>query len=119
MLGCLHQPLPFIFKQSAVRLCLQIEQFGVATGKRDEFVVGAVFNDFAVLEDEDAVGEADGAEAVADEDGSFATREDAELGEYFVFGLGVEGAGWLVEYENAGVAHEGTGEGDFLPFASA
>ncbi len=31
--------------------------------------MGAVFDDFAVLQDEDAVGEANGAEAVADEDG--------------------------------------------------
>ena len=57
---------------SAVGFGLKIEQFGVAAGEGEEVVVGAVFDDFAVFEDEDAVGETDGAEAMADKDGRFA-----------------------------------------------
>ena len=50
----------------------------------------ALLQDAAVLEDEDAVGEAHGAEAVRDEDGGLARRELAEAGENLVLGLGVE-----------------------------
>src|ERR1700730_18469456 len=72
-----------------------------------------------MLKYQDAVGEAYGAEAVADEDGGFATSKIAEVGEYLVFGLGIERTGGFVEDEDTGIAHEGAGERDLLPFAAA
>ena len=39
--------------------------------------------------------------------------------EHVPLGLGVEGAGGLVEHEDLGVAHEGAGQRDLLPLAHA
>lgn len=79
--------------------------------------MGALLEDGAVFEDEDAVGHADGGEAVGDEDGHAVAGEFGETEEDVVFGAGVEGGGGLVEDDELGVAHVGAGEGDFLPLA--
>jgi len=81
--------------------------------------VATNLHELAVFDDQDAVGHADGAEAVADEDGGFALGEFLEALEDFVLGAGVEGGGGLVEDEELGVAHVGAAEGDFLPLAAA
>lgn len=104
---------------SPVRFGLQVEEFGVTSVEPDQFVVGTVFDDAPVFKHDDVVGQAHGAETVADEDGGFAAREDAESGEDLIFGLRVERAGRLIEDEDTGVANEGAGQRDFLPFAAA
>ena len=53
----------------------------------------------AVFDYQDAVGHADGAEAVGDEHGGFALRQLLEALEDLVLGAGVEGGGGLVEDE--------------------
>lgn len=96
---------------------LEVEEFGVAAVQGEEFGVGALLGDAAIFEDEDAVGHADGGEAVADEDGHFVAGEFGEAFEDFEFGAGVEGGGGFVEDDELGVAHVGAAEGDFLPLA--
>src|SRR4051812_40384261 len=48
------------------------EQFSIQPALRDELVVRAFFDDFAAFEDDDAVGHADGGEAVGDQNGGAA-----------------------------------------------
>src|SRR5690606_29940741 len=80
--------------------------------------VAAVLDDAAVLEHEDAVGHANGAEAVADEDGHAAGGQLAESLEHLVLCAGVESCGWFIEDEDLRVAHVGARERDLLPFAA-
>src|SRR5262249_39081874 len=108
----------FSFWHLSIRFGLQVEQLGIAAIESHQFLVRAIFFDHALFDDQDAVGEADGAEAVADEDGGLACGELAEAGEDLVLGLGVERAGRLVQNEHGGVAHKGAGQGDLLPFAA-
>src|SRR5579863_8705619 len=103
----------------AVGFGLKIEQFGVATIQLYELRVGAAFDDATVFQYEDAVGEAHGAKAVADENGGLAVSENAEFGEYVIFGLSVKRTGRFVKDEDTSVAHEGSRKGDFLPLAAA
>ena len=98
---------------------LQRKQLGVAPAPAQQLLVGANLHELAVFDDQDAVGHADGAEAVADEDGGFAQGQLLEALEDFVLGAGIEGGGGLVEDEELGVAHVSAAEGDFLPLAAA
>src|SRR5258708_40292598 len=66
----------------------------------EELLVGAFFDDFAVVDDEDLVGVADGGEAVGDDEGGAALHE-AQQGFLDVgFGAGVDAAGGLIEDED-------------------
>src|SRR5581483_228971 len=56
---------------------------------------------------------------MADENGGFTLGQDAETCEDIVFGLGVEGAGGLVQDQDARIAHKGACQRDFLPLAAA
>src|SRR5712692_4612888 len=87
--------------------------------QRDQLSVRTAFDDAAVFDHENAVGQAHGAEAVADEDGCLPLRQRAKVREDLVFGLRVEGAGRLVEYEDTRVAHECPRQRDLLPLAAA
>src|SRR5581483_695509 len=89
------------------------------TISQHQFSVRAVFNHCAILEDEDAVGQAHRAEAVADEDGGFTGGKVAELRKDFVFRPGIERTGRLVEDQDTRLAHEGAGESDLLPLTAA
>jgi len=97
---------------------LESDEFGVAAVGGHEFVVGADFADAAVFENDDAVGVADGAESVGDDECCSALHElcEASLDESFAFG--VEVAGGFVEDEDGGVGEDGAGDGDAL-FLSA
>src|ERR1051326_4731328 len=69
---------------STIRLRLQIEQLGIPPIQCDQFSMGTALYDTAVLNHKNAVGEAYGAEAVADEDGGLALGQRAEVGEDLV-----------------------------------
>ena len=59
-------------------LDLGAEEAGVAAARIDEIIVAPLFDDSALVEDDDEVGVADGAEAVGDDEAGSAA---AELGE--------------------------------------
>jgi hypothetical protein len=67
--------------------------------------VAANFNGLTVLDNQDSVGHAYGAETVRNKDGRFAFGEVGEALENLMLGAGVEGGGGLVEDEELGVAH--------------
>src|ERR1700680_4563361 len=79
-----------------------------------EFVVGTLFCQPAGVDDDDAVGAADGAEAVGDDEGG------APGGQAFQglldegFGLVIERGRWLVHYQDSGLVQEHTSQGDAL-----
>src|SRR5690606_37140791 len=79
--------------------------------------VSTGFENGAIVEHENAVGNAQGGEAVGNDHGGLAGGETLEPGEDLRFGLGVEGGGGLVQDDEFGVAHIGAGNGDLLPFA--
>src|ERR1700730_6208157 len=80
--------------------------------------MGATLDDLTLLDDEDLVGAADGGEAVGDHEGGPALHEVAQAVLDHGLGLGVEGAGGLVEDEDAGVGQDGPGDGDALALAA-
>src|SRR5260370_17815590 len=40
------------------------------------------------------------------------------MGKDLVLGVGIEGAGWLVQHKNTGIAHESTRQGNLLPLTT-
>ena len=94
------------------------DEFAVEAAEGEELVVGATFDDGAVVEDEDEVGGADGAQAVGDGDSGSALHEGVESLLDGEFAFGVEGGGGFVEDEDGGVAEECAGDGDALSLAA-
>ena len=80
-----------------------------------ELVVGAFLHDAALVEHGDPVGEADGGQAVRDEDDGPALGEIGESLLHDVLALGVEIGGGLVQDEDRGILQERSREGDPLP----
>src|ERR1035438_3479092 len=70
------------------------------------------------MEDCDAIGVADGGDAVGDEDGGSSAHDFAEMVQDFVFGVGVYAGEGVVEDQNARAAQEGAGDGGALLLAS-
>lgn len=93
-------------------------KIGVDAVVCEEGVVGSVFGDAAVVEDDDAVAEFAAAHAVGDVDGGFAGSHLAELFVDFGFGDGVEGGGRLVEDDERGILVEGAGDSGALGLAA-
>ena len=104
-------------RPAALLLVLQAVEGGVEAVAGQELVVAAGFGQAAVVEDQDAVGVADGRQAVGDDDGSAALHEffDGRLDE--LLGFGVDAAGGLVEDEDAGVVGDDAAEGQQLALA--
>ena len=80
--------------------------------------MGTLFDDAAVFDDADAVGFADGGEAVSDDDGGTALHEGIEGFLNLFFGLGIEAGGGLVEEEDGGVFQDGPGDGHALALSA-
>lgn len=83
----------------------------------EELVVGADFDDLAVLEYDDSVAVDDGAESVGDDDDGDVAVVGGELVDLLldeVLALAVEGAGGFVEDEDLGLLDQGPGDGDPL-----
>jgi hypothetical protein len=82
---------------------LHFVEFAVVAGLGDQFRVGAVLRDAAVLvQDEDAVGVAQGGDAVADQDGGAPAQFGEQLLQDLGLGLGVHGGEDVVENEQGG-----------------
>ena len=96
---------------------LSIIEAGVEAVLGEEGGVVALFDDLALIQDVDAVGSADGAQAVGDDDGgaSCSSRSQALLDQGF--GDGVDIGGGLVQDEDARVGQDGAGDADELALA--
>ena len=90
---------------------------GVVAFALQKFVGFALFDEAAVVEDENPIDIANGGQAVGDDKGGAAAHQFAEAGqdEFFVFD--VEGAGRFVQEEDRRVFQKGAGEIDALTFA--
>lgn len=77
--------------------------------------MGALFHNLAAVYDADAVGVADGAEAVGDDDGVAAGHEPLQRFLNEVFGEGVYAGGGFVQNEDAGLGEGGAGDAEQLP----
>ena len=83
--------------------CLDTPQTGIDAAFGDEVVVFALFLELTAFEDKDAVGVADGAEAVGDDDGGAPDDDLFERALDEGFGLVVDGGGGFVEDQDGWV----------------
>src|SRR5690606_24756675 len=90
----------------------------VETALAQQLVVGAAFDDSALVHDEDLVGGLDGGEAVRDHEGGAAAAEVLESVPDEGLALGVEAGGGLVEDEDARIGDDGARDGDALALAA-
>jgi hypothetical protein len=87
-------------------------------GGLQQLVVVADLGDPPALQDDQAVGAAEGAEAVGDGDRRPAADQVVQRLLDLALGLGVDRRGRLVEDQDAGVDQQGAGDRDPLPFAA-
>src|SRR5262245_24302684 len=78
------------YTASAVSRRLELEELGVATAGAKQLLVRAQFRDAPVGDDRDPIGDADGGEAVGDDDADPAAEVFLQLGEDRRFGLRIE-----------------------------
>ena len=93
---------------------MQFVQVAVQATLGQQCGVGAVLHDPAGVHDQDAVGVADGAEAVRDHEGGAALHQAFQGGLHQCFRFIVQGAGGLVQNEDARVFQDSAGNGDAL-----
>src|SRR5271156_4086409 len=78
--------------------------------------MAAALDDTASLEHQYLGGHAHRRESMRNDDGDAVAREFAEVLEHFRLGARVDGGRGFVEHQDVRlVAHEGAGQGDFLP----
>ena len=90
----------------------------IQTAELHQFFVVAFFDDAAILENDDEIGIAHGAEAMGNDECGAAVHDGAEVLLDAALRFGVEGAGGFVEYEDRRIVVEGTGNGDALALTS-
>jgi len=81
--------------------------------------VGAAFDDASMLQHINAVSHPDGGKAMTDQDGCSTGHQLAKTLEDLIFRLGVHRACRFVKHDDLCIAHEGAGQGHFLPLANA
>src|SRR5699024_11028679 len=86
------------------------DELGVARCGVEEFVVGRVGQDLAPLQVDDLVGEFDGGAPVGDHDHGGRVVAFTQSGEDLRLDLWVHGRGGVVHDEQAGFAHDGSGQ---------
>jgi hypothetical protein len=79
-------------------------QLRIPPAQRDEFLVGAALDDFAGAQDQDAVGVPDGRQTVSDNKTGPPLEQLLQRLLNARFGLRIDGAGGLVEYQDARLA---------------
>jgi hypothetical protein len=102
----------FFFQQ------LLVIQVAVVAVQGQEFGRGCRVRRCVPVQDGDAVGVADGGDAVRDEDGGASAHDVAQVVEDPVFGVRVDAGERVVENENAGIANQGAGDGGALLLAA-
>src|SRR5579885_256736 len=88
----------------------------VATG--EQLFVGATVDEFALAQDKDSVGPADLREAMGDEQRGAALQEAANGSLYLILCRAVDGAGGVVEDQDARVGEQSASDGDALALAA-
>ena len=94
-------------------------EMGVLPAFGDQFAVRSALDDLAGVDDEDAVGLHDRAQAVRHDECRTAPQQLLQGILHEQFGAGVHGAGSFIQHENAGVGEEGAREADQLPLTQA
>src|SRR5262245_36077449 len=98
--------------------CLQPVQRCIAAACLDQGVVGAVLDQTAPIEGDDAVREPHGREPVGDDEDGAPLCDLVHVLLNDPLALVIEGAGRLVEDENARIGDESAGDGDALALAA-
>ena len=98
---------------------LELVEAVVDAALGEEFLMRALFAQAAFVEDEDAVGVLDGAEAVRDDERGAAAEQAVERFADLEFGFGVDAGSGFVEDEEARIVREGAREIDELALADA
>ncbi len=80
--------------------------------------MGALLDQPAMLEEQDAVRPPDGRETVRDIHRGLAPGQRSQPLEEVILRLRVQRGRWLIQQEDARVAHEGAGQRHLLPFAA-
>ena len=83
-----------------------------------QFIMGPLFDDAAVVDDDDVVGIADRAQAVGDDDGRAAFHEAVQGSLDDLFAFRIESRRRFIEDEDARVLEDGPGNGDALALAA-
>jgi hypothetical protein len=89
-------------------------QIGVQTGMGDQFIMGSMLNDRAVLHDVNTVGIADGGQAVGDNDRGAMFGDDVKRSLNRGFGFVIDGAGGFIQDQDRRVFQDGTGDRETL-----
>src|SRR6266478_8543133 len=97
---------------------LDAVQVGIDAAGGQQFVVGALLRDTAILQDDDLVGIADGAQAVSNGDHGAPLHEAFECLHQQPLRLGIERRSGLVEDEDGRVADDRARDADALPLAA-
>ena len=96
---------------------LAVIKAGVEAVLGEEGGVVALFDDLALIQDVDAVGAANGAETVGDDDGGASVEEAFEGLLDLGFGDGIDIGGGFIQDEDAGGGEHGAGYADELALA--
>src|SRR6516225_9794105 len=86
----------------------------VSAVARQKLRLGTLFNDPAVVKDDDAVGEAHGRKTMRNNEGGPSGRSAAESFHHNLFCHGVEAAGRLVKYKNGRITQDRPGDRNAL-----
>ena len=103
---------PILNPQSLYRLALELAEIEVVVEAFfiQQLLVGALFDDLAIVDDQHMVGIPDGAEAVGD-DKAGAAGHQAQQGFLDAgLGAGVHAAGGLIQYQDGWVGQDGARE---------
>ena len=84
---------------------------------REQLLVRAAFDDAPFVQDDDAVGTPDCAEAVGDHEAGAALHQARQRDLQAGLGERIDGAGGLIEHQDARIGHQGPGESDELLLA--
>lgn len=84
-----------------------------------EFVVGAAFDDLAVVEDHDDVGVLDGRESVGDDEDGASFHEGVHAALNEGFGAGIDGGGCFIQDHHGRIADGCAGDGEKLALSLA
>src|SRR5258708_30408136 len=98
--------------------CLEQMEVRIASVRADQFVVGAVLDDPAALDRDDAVGPAHRGKSVGDNKNSAPFANPAHVVLDDALALVVEGTGGLIEDQNTRVSYKGAGNRNALPLAA-
>ena len=86
-------------------------QFFIITAAGQEFAMSPLFDDAALVDDEEKIGVANGRQAVGDDDARPPFQQLIHGLLHFYFGAGIDVGRRFIENQDAGIDLEGTGNG--------